>query len=171
MNKIPIILMAIFCSLVFAESKPFHVPVESALSVVGNGKLPSITFRGEQEISGTYQFNFSKEYVDSPTELYFYPSSTSKNELPYLTYRGDEKAEEIYIKNTGEAANILLGSEMADKFMAGKIKHISGEAIILISDYFAGYECDAPLFMAEIQKQIIEVSVAKNVLSIKHTGC
>ncbi len=167
-----LILTILFINqIAFSKDMPYNIPDASKMTAEEHSLLPNIDFKGQESISGTYQFRSRENYIDSPINLYFYPDNESLERLPFLTFRAEEKAQEIYIKNSKEAAEILLGKELSAKLFSGKVKHLGGESKILIKSYTAGYECDSPSFMAILVKEIKRIKVATNVLILKYTGC
>ncbi|WP_428243526.1 hypothetical protein [Gynuella sp.] len=121
----------------------------------------------------TYQFVYDPE---SPYRelyyLYFHPTEAPSNTLPYLTERGNpEKANEIFISNVKFAATELLGEDMANSFMSSKVRYFSGETTLIISNFSAGYECDAPTFTADFVREVRSIKIATMTLAVEHSDC
>ena len=69
--------------------------------------------------------------------------------LPYLTERGSpESPRQILISNPDEAAATLLSGSLEQALRSGKRPILEGTATIEIDEFAAGFECDAPQFVA-----------------------
>ena len=109
-----------------------------------------VHFVGHQLISGRFRFEYN---VDSPywinPFLLFFPDEASLERLPYLTERGSpESPRQILISNPDEAAATLLSGSLEQALRSGKRPILEGTATIEIDEFAAGFECDAPQFVA-----------------------
>ena len=114
--------------------------------------MPSyLTFSGKAEIRTEYTFVYHSEAYNLFVELIIEPDCDSVSTLPYLTERKrGEIAGKILVSNTEEAAELLLGSNMARGLFEGKYPSIRGHAVVVIADFVAGYECDEALYPIEV---------------------
>lgn len=111
-----------------------------------------VHFDGHQLISGRFRFEYN---VDSPywvhPFLLFFPDDASLERLPYLTERGSpEGPRKILIQNPDEAAATLLSDSLAQDLRSGRRPILEGTATIEIDNFAAGFECDAPQFVARL---------------------
>lgn len=154
-----------------------HTPPQSSFHALGDESLTwprsQIEYEGRATISARYRFVFDEEssYPQNPY-LYFEPSPESQSQLPYLTRWGHEsdqsservkwteQAKEIWVTNVAEAAAALLGKQLAEEVLAGKHETITGEAIVVIEGFSAGYECDNPSFSTRFVEVKREISAA-----------
>ena len=145
-------LTAVGCS---ANADPYQttVPPGSALVLSSQSNASDdayVHFNGSQRIAGRFRFEYN---VDSPywvnPFMLFFPDAETVDLLPYLTERGaPERPQQILIENPIEAANALLGRSLAEDLNAGRLLILEGVATIVIDQYSAGFECDAPQFVA-----------------------
>jgi hypothetical protein len=160
----------------FAADPPnrAHTPPRSPFHATGPESLEwprgFVEYEGRTTVSAKYRFVFDEEngFEQNP-HLFLMPDPASQASLPYLTrwvYESDgdsrtvertEKAEEIWVENVAEAALALLGKQLAAEVLAGKHQKVTGEAVVVIEGFSAGYECDSPSFatrFVEVRREI-----------------
>ena len=152
-----------------------HTPTQSSFHAIGAETLEwprgPVEYEGHATISAKYRFVFDEQngYQHNP-HLFLMPDVDSQSRLPYLTRWADEsdnnprkvqrteKAEEIWVTNVAEAATALLGQKLAEEVLAGKHEKVTGEAVVVIEGFSAGYECDSPFFatrLVEVKREVV----------------
>lgn len=159
------------------RSNRAHTPPGSPFHALGEETLTwprtDIEYEGRATISAKYRFVYDEEngYEQNP-HLYFEPSVESQSQLPYLTrwvYESDnssqlvkwtEPAKEIWVTNVAEAAVALLGKQLAEEVLAGRHEQVTGDAVVVIEGFGAGYTCDNPFFSTRFVEVKREFSAA-----------
>lgn len=167
----PLVVWLALSGAAIAEDRPnsAHTPPQSPFTASGSETLAPpnynvIQYRGRTTLQAKYRFVYFNENdddapgYDQNPYLVLLPDSESQLALPYLTrwvYQSDaskvkalltEKADEIWVSNVADAAVALLGKSLAADVLAGKHETITGEAVVVIDGFSAGYECDNPSF-------------------------
>jgi hypothetical protein len=178
-HLLPLLLSVCWIGNTIAEdfTERAHTPPQSPFHALGDESLAwprtAVEYEGRTTLSARYRFVFDEEngYEQNP-HLFLLPSPQSQSQLPYLTrwvHESDqspklvqwtERAEEIWVTNVPEAAAALLGKQLAEEVLAGKHEQVTGEAIVVIESFSAGYECDSPSFSARFVEVKREISAA-----------
>lgn len=146
-----------------------HTPPQSPFHATGPETIEwprqFVEYEGRATLSAKYRFVFDEEngFEQNP-HLFLMPDVEAQSQLPYLTrgMNASEKADEIWVTNVAEAGLALLGKQLAEEVLAGKHQKVTGEAIVVIEGFSAGYECDSPSFatrFVEVQREISAPSV------------
>lgn len=176
-----ILLCMYLASSALAGDERAHTPPQSPFRAVGPEILEQTSgateYEGRATITAKYRFVFDEEngYSKNPY-LFLMPSEDGQAELPYVTrwvhesndapklVQWTERAEKIWVTNVTEAATALLGKQLAEEVLAGKHEKVTGEAIVVIEGFIAGYECDNPSFatrLVEVKKEISAAAMGK----------
>jgi len=156
-----------------------HTPSQSPFQATGPETLEwprqFAEYEGRATVSAKYRFVFDEEngFEQNP-HLFLMPDRSSQSTLPYLTrwvHESDDSAqliertenpEEVWVTNVAEAAVALLGSQLAQEVLAGKHEKVTGEAIVVIEGFSAGFECDQPSFatrFVEVRQMISAATI------------
>jgi hypothetical protein len=156
------------------------MPAETTLSLAGPDIPESpyqwaIGLEGQVSIHAKYRFIYDDESGAEQPMLLLLPDQDSILRLPHVVRPGTgwvpERAEAIRVFNVREAALALLPDKFATRILAGEIREVEGEAVILGEEFHAGYECDAPLFSVRFVKVDREVLHARLGASGPPPGC
>lgn len=150
------------------------IPSRSPLRLSKSSELDHLLyFDGTVEIAAKYQFTYEEnsERTSNPF-LNIYPDKRSMGLLPYLPENGEKGyPSKIYVRNPDVVAKSMFDKQFHSKLMNGSFPSVSGETVVTIQGYWAGYECDQPAFVA----RIVNVKSVNEKRSYKrrgrNTGC
>lgn len=154
MNRrvLALVFSVLACSPVEAYDFKVEIPPGSAFTRAPRTDAgdPTVYFRGQATLQVTFRFVYDKaSNIGENSYLLLMPDKEALAQLPYLTERGKpDRPTEITVVNTKEAAKVLLSTQLASELKAGKHKEVSGRARVVIDNFGAGFDCDAPSFVA-----------------------
>ena len=133
--------------------------------------LPSISFKGEAQLEGYFQFTFRNGDGGDFVSLDFFPTKSSVEKLPYFDRQDYERPNRIEIFYPKKVAPLFVGSDLAAKLFSGEIRSIGGTAVISIKNYIAAYACDTPGYGAEISEVERIVDLSPKEMTYVQAGC
>jgi hypothetical protein len=131
------------------------------------GSDNTANFNGVFELSGTYYYG--RNTLDDgslETTLYFLPDRATASRLPRFKVRGQPRS--IYLSNeAGFAREVIPAYERTG---LKKDKFLSGHADILVDQFQAGIQCDAPYFNAHFLR-VAHSPVTVAMANLPDIGC
>ena len=141
----------------------YKIPPDSMLTYDSSKEVPGYAyFSGKATIRAKYTFVFHPEDNKEFAGIVLEPDSESIEALPYLTERKtDEVPKKIVVSNTERAVELLLGSEKAEELRGSDYPSVNGDAVFVIDNFAAGFECDQAVFLASVEVVTKVIHVAK----------
>ena len=115
--------------------------------------------------------------------LYLLPDQESRAVLPFQQrwrsesedkpglIQVEDRPREIWVSNVAEAGQALLGAELAKQIMDGTHQEVTGEAVVEIDGFSAGYECDRPAFATRLVAMKQQLAVPNAIKPSSPSGC
>ncbi len=144
----------------------FNIPPDSTLTLDSAGKIPGyVHFSGQATIRARFTVLYQSKDYKRISGLVLEPDSRSIGILPYLTASEmDEVPDKIVVTITERAAKLLLESEVAGGPNGGYDSAVHGNAVFVIDNFAAGFECDQAYFIARVvavEQVVLETKVSE----------
>ena len=130
----------------------FNIPTDSTLTLGSSENVPGyVHFSGQATVRARFTVLRHPKDYKRIIGLVIEPDSESIGLLPYLTEREiDEVPDEIVVTITERAVELLLESDMSESLNRGDDRRVHGNAVFVIDNFAAGFECDQPYFLARV---------------------
>ncbi|HWG10732.1 MAG TPA: hypothetical protein VN693_04445 [Rhodanobacteraceae bacterium] len=153
----------------------YLVPAGSPVKYVSknDGELQA-NFHGRFTISGTYYYGTyyagsMTEATDDDLDLDFIPDKKFAVTLPYWRDRG--QVHEIEFRNKDAFINAAIPSSVVRDLKSRKIVSAHGKVSVVIEDYQASVECDAPAYSVTFVSVVHPPTLVLNHNSIEEYTC
>ena len=144
----------------------FNIPTDSTLTLDSSENVPGyVHFFGQSTVRARFTVLLRPKDYTRIIGLVIEPDSESIGLLPYLTEREiDEVPDEIVVTITERAMELLLESGVSESLNRGDDRKVYGNAVFVIDNFAAGFECDQPYFtgrVVDVEEVVLETTVGE----------
>jgi hypothetical protein len=124
------------------------VPQATLVQYRSTGSTDDIHFSGRFVLSGEFHYGCDSDCGEPDQDyfLYIVPSAAEQLRLPHWSERSG--ILRVYIIGNERVLRDVIPRREMDLLRAGKVKEVAGRISIVVENYVATIECDAPSYFA-----------------------